>query len=75
MKFFLTYVGLPCFVLFIIYSYVKTILFAYNTMRFFQRFNKKDEKGEFEIPTKNPRRRNLASKSKVKKQDDGFKKV
>ena len=59
MKFF----ALPALVIYIIWAYVKTFYFAYNTIAFYKRFNKKDERGEFEIPTTNVKRRNIGKKA------------
>ena len=56
-KFFLTFVMLPALLVFIAYAYLKTVLFGYNAITFYRRFTKKDDTGEFEIPTKNVRRR------------------
>ena len=57
MKFVLTFLVMPLLLLFVGYAYVKTILFARNTLIFYRRFNKKDEDGKFEIPTKNVKKR------------------
>ena len=75
-RFFTLYIVLPLLVLWICYAYFKTFKFAYNTMIFYKRFNKRDEKGQFEIPTKNVHRRNRSkgkgAAGKAQAKDDHF---
>ena len=70
-KFVLTFVFLPILLLFIVYAYVKTLKFAYNSLVFYRRFTKKDETGEFEIPTKKVRRGHHGTKGKNANKKDG----
>ena len=51
------WVLVPLLVGWIIFAYWKTIKFTYNATIFYKRFMKKDEKGNFEIPTRNVQRR------------------
>ena len=61
----------PLLVLWIIYASIKTVWFAYNTVIFVRRFMKRDEKGQFEIPTRNGKRRQNAKKEAEKKKNQG----
>ena len=60
------FIIMPLVIIYIVWAYVKTIRFAYNTILFYKRFLKKDEMGEFEIPTLNHSKRDQ-KKSKGKK--------
>ncbi len=48
MLFVATYIGLPLLFIWLVYAYISTIKFAYNTRLFMQRFKKNREEGEFE---------------------------
>ena len=48
MLFFMRYIGLPLLFVWLVYAYISTIKFAFNTRLFMQRFKKNREEGEFE---------------------------
>ena len=61
--FFFKFFALPALAVYIVWAYIKTFRFAINTIIFYRRFFKKDERGMFEIPTTSVRRRNLDKKA------------
>ena len=64
MQILLKWFCVPLMTLWLVYAYIKTAWFAYNTFNFFKRFAKKDEQGMLVAPTRNKGRQGRPKKGK-----------
>ena len=62
------FIFLPLLLVWLVYAYIKTILFAYNTYHFYQRHKKNEVNAEFTTPGKHKIGRRFF-RAKKKKQE------